>query len=207
MRFKIGLPWRAAGRALMVFAPVILSSVAPSSAQQRAPGFKAEYGQNTQSIVRISEADGVPVRKSIKIGLGKSVLIEFPNGVRDVMASNPAVVDAVVLSSNRVFLLGKAPGQSNAFFFSNKGEQLALIELNVDQEGDGLETLLRRVIPGSDIKVETLNQTVILTGHVKSPSEPRARFENIRAVHEPDDRELGVERQPHRGRRRAAIAT
>jgi pilus assembly protein CpaC len=179
MRFEIGFPWRAAARAFMVFSAIMMASGAPTSAQQRsADRFSAradrsdpELTKNTQSIVRISEAEGLPVRKSIKIGLGKSVLIEFPNGVRDVMASNPAVVDAVVLSSNRVFLLGKAPGQSNAFFFSNKGEQLALIELNVDQEGDGLETLLRRVIPGSEIKVETLNQTVILTGHVKSPSD------------------------------------
>jgi pilus assembly protein CpaC len=186
MRFKIGFPWRAAARVLMVLAPVLASVAPPASAQPRAAdrtmsqsdGMNSEYSKNTQSIVRIPETHGVPVHKSIKIGLGKSVLVEFPNGVRDVMASNPAVVDAVVLSSNRVFLLGKAPGQSNAFFFSNTGEQLALIELNVDQEGDGLETLLRRVIPGSDIKVETLNQTVILTGHVKSPSDS-ARAQRI----------------------------
>lgn len=187
MRSEIGFPWRAAARAIMVFAAV-LTSVAPTSAQPRAAdrlSVRADRGdpelsKNTQSIVRISESEGLPVRKSIKIGLGKSVLIEFPNGVRDVMASNPAVVDAVVLSSNRVFLLGKAPGQSNAFFFSNKGEQLALIELNVDQEGDGLEMLLRRVIPGSEIKVETLNQTAILTGRVKSPSDS-ARASRIAA--------------------------
>jgi pilus assembly protein CpaC len=187
MRSEIGFPWRAAARAIMVFAAV-LTSVAPTSAQPRAADRLSvradrgdpEFSKNTQSIVRISESEGLPVRKSIKIGLGKSVLIEFPNGVRDVMASNPAVVDAVVLSSNRVFLLGKAPGQSNAFFFSNKGEQLALIELNVDQEGDGLEMLLRRVIPGSEIKVETLNQTAILTGRVKSPSDS-ARASRIAA--------------------------
>ncbi len=187
MRSEIGFPWRAAARAIMVFAAV-LTSVAPTSAQPlaadrlsvRADRGDPELSKNTQSIVRISESEGLPVRKSIKIGLGKSVLIEFPNGVRDVMASNPAVVDAVVLSSNRVFLLGKAPGQSNAFFFSNKGEQLALIELNVDQEGDGLEMLLRRVIPGSEIKVETLNQTAILTGRVKSPSDS-ARASRIAA--------------------------
>ncbi len=187
MRSEIGFPWRAAARAIMVFAAV-LTSAAQTSAQSRAADRLSvradrsdpEFSKNTQSIVRISESEGLPVRKSIKIGLGKSVLIEFPNGVRDVMASNPAVVDAVVLSSNRVFLLGKAPGQSNAFFFSNKGEQLALIELNVDQEGDGLEMLLRRVIPGSEIKVETLNQTAILTGRVKSPSDS-ARASRIAA--------------------------
>ena len=33
----------------------------------------------------------------------------------------------------------------------------------------GFESLLNRIISGSSIKVETLNQTVILTGSVKSP--------------------------------------
>ncbi|HVZ03252.1 type II and III secretion system protein family protein [Hyphomicrobium sp.] len=164
-------------RALLILMPVMLMTTAGASAGPRMNGHFApgdgdpEMAKNTQSIVRIPETHGHPIHRSIKIGLGKSVLIEFPDGVRDVMASNPAVVDAVVLSSNRVFLLGKAPGQSNAFFFSTSGEQLALVEVSVDQEGDGLESLLHRVIPGSDIKVETLNQTVILTGHVKSPAD------------------------------------
>jgi len=181
MHFNFRFSWHAAARVLLVLAPLMVCAIATASADPRTAGrlssryqsndFDADGGKNTQSIVRLPESNGTPIHKSIKIGLGKSVLLEFPDGVRDVMASNPAVVDAVVLSSNRVFLLGKAPGQSNAFFFATSGEQLALIEINVDQEGDGLESLLHRVIPGSDIKVETLNQTVILTGHVKSPAD------------------------------------
>jgi pilus assembly protein CpaC len=181
MRFYFRFSWHAAARVLLVLAPLMVCAIATASADPRAAGrmapryqsndLESEAGKNTQSIVRLPESNGTPIHKSIKIGLGKSVLLEFPDGVRDVMASNPAVVDAVVLSSNRVFLLGKAPGQSNAFFFATSGEQLAMIEVDVDQEGDGLESLLHRVIPGSDIKVETLNQTVILTGHVKSPAD------------------------------------
>jgi len=181
MHSNFRFSWHAAARVLLVLAPLMVCAIATASADPRAAGrmpsryqsndFDADAGKNTQSIVRLPASNGTPIHKSIKIGLGKSVLLEFPDGVRDVMASNPAVVDAVVLSSNRVFLLGKAPGQSNAFFFATSGEQLAMIEVDVDQEGDGLESLLHRVIPGSDIKVETLNQTVILTGRVKSPAD------------------------------------
>ncbi len=123
-----------------------------------------------QSFIHIPDT-GVPVHKNIKIGLGKSVLIEFPRDVRDVMVSNPAAVDAVVLSSNRVFLLAKQIGDANAFFFDTQGEQFATMELYVQRETAGLQALLTRLIPGSTINVEVVNQTILLTGTVKSPSD------------------------------------
>jgi pilus assembly protein CpaC len=122
-----------------------------------------------QSFIRIEDTGGAPIHKSLKIGLGKSVLLEFPRPVRDVMVSNPAVVDAVVMSSNRVFLLAKGGGEANAFFFDTSGAQFATMELYIERETGGLEALLNRIITGASIKVEMLNQTVILTGTVKSP--------------------------------------
>ena len=124
-----------------------------------------------QSIIRVQDTGGAPVRKNIKIGLGKSALIEFPRDVRDVMVSNPAAVDAVVLSANRVFLLARKIGEANAFFFDTTGEQFATFEIFIERETAGLESLLNRLIVGSSIKVEMLNQTVVLTGSVKNPTD------------------------------------
>ncbi len=124
-----------------------------------------------QSFIRISDSEAMPVRRNLKIGLGKSVLIEFPRDIRDVMVSNPGAVDAVVLSSNRVFLLARKIGEANAFFFDTSGDQFATMELYIERETAALESLLNRTIPGSSIKVEMLNQTVVLTGHVKNPTD------------------------------------
>jgi pilus assembly protein CpaC len=172
MRIKFGFLCRTVACAVGLFVPSGLAVVATALAQ---PSSRAVVesdlgpGKDTQSIIRISDTGERSLHKSIKIGLGKSALIEFPRDVRDVMVSNPAVVDAVVLSSNRVFLLGKNQGESNAFFFDTSGAQFATIELYVERETSGLESMLNRIITGSSIKVETLNQTVILTGSVKSP--------------------------------------
>ena len=125
-------------------------------------------------MIRIADI-GVPVKRNVRVGLGKSVLVEFPRDVRDVMVSNPQAVDAVVLSANRVFLLARRIGESNAFFFDAKGEQFATLELFVERETAGLEAMLNRLIPGAAIKVEMLNQTVVLTGSVRSPADLRAR--------------------------------
>lgn len=131
-----------------------------------------------QSFIKISESEAIPVRKNIKLGLGKSVLVEFPRDVRDVMVSNPGAVDAVVLSSNRVFLLARKVGEANAFFFESNGDQAATFEIYIERETAGLENLLNRLIIGSSIKVEMLNQTVVLTGSVKNPTDA-TRASNI----------------------------
>jgi pilus assembly protein CpaC len=124
-----------------------------------------------QSLIRVPDNGGAPVQKNIKIGLGKSAMIEFPRDVRDVMVSNPAAVDAVVLSANRVFLLARTIGEANAFFFDASGEQFATFEIFIERETAGLEGLLNRLISGANIRVEMLNQTVVLTGTVKNPTD------------------------------------
>ena len=175
---KVGLLRRSLGAALLALigAASLATSIAAGPAN-RSPGDDVDPGRNIaaagahQSFIRITEADGVPVRKNMKIGLGKSVLIEFPRDIRDVMVSNPGAVDAVVLSSNRVFLLARKIGEANAFFFDTSGEQFATMELYIERETAALESLLNRTIPGSSIKVEMLNQTVVLTGHVKNPTD------------------------------------
>ncbi|MDX2287363.1 MAG: type II and III secretion system protein family protein [Hyphomicrobiaceae bacterium] len=130
------------------------------------------------SMLRIPDSHDIPVRRNVRIGLGKSVLVEFPRDVRDVLVSNPQAVDAVVLSANRVFLLARRIGEANAFFFDANGEQFATLELFVERETAGLEEMLNRLIPGSTIKVEMINQTVVLTGSVRNPADA-ARAANI----------------------------
>lgn len=186
MRKKVGLlaspmlgafVWMAAA----TFGPAGLA--VPAAANGNGGGATADAAaipsaNSHQSLIRIPDTGGAPVKKSIKIGLGKSALIEFPRDVRDVMVSNPAAVDAVVLSSNRVFLLARKIGEANAFFFDSTGEQFATFEIFIERETAGLESLLNRLITGSSIKVEMLNQTVVLTGSVKNPTDS-VRASNI----------------------------
>src|SRR5689334_13276861 len=175
MRINFGFTWRLALRVVALSVPGLLGTELASAQPPLYPtGMSARdiaAATDHQSVIRVEETRGTPIRKNIKIGLGKSVLLEFPRDVRDVMVSNPTAVDAVVLSSNRVFLLARKIGEANAFFFDSSGEQFATMELYVERETAGLESLLNRLIVGSNIKVEMLNQTVVLTGSVKSPTD------------------------------------
>jgi pilus assembly protein CpaC len=129
------------------------------------------FHSDHQSVLRVSEREGFPLHKGIKLGRNKSMLIEMPRELRDVIVSNPEIMDTVVQSSNRVYLIGKKVGQSNAFFFDSNGEQIAVFEVSIEHDTAVLDALFRRLIPGSNIKAEILNETIILTGSVRNPAD------------------------------------
>ncbi len=144
------------------------AAVAGVSQSAIANGLDAESAEH-QSVLRIKESDRLPQSRSIKVGKNKSMMIEMPRNLRDVMVSAPEIMDAVVQTSNRVHLIGKKVGQSNVFFFDEHGEQILILEVAVEPDTGMLDAMYRRLIPGSNIKSEILNETVILTGTVRSP--------------------------------------
>lgn len=148
----------------------------PSAAMARATTDTDRYGQpddstmgEHESVIHVADTPGIPVRKRIKIGAGKGALVEFPRPVKDVVVTNPGVVDATVMSSNRVFLMGRKFFEASVFFFDESGEQFATFDVYVERDMSGLESLLRRTIPGSHIHVEAINNSIVLTGSVRNP--------------------------------------
>jgi pilus assembly protein CpaC len=49
------------------------------------------------------------VARRLTVGLDKSMLVELPVDMKDVLVSNPEVLDAVVQSPRQVYLVGRAP--------------------------------------------------------------------------------------------------
>ncbi|PWK68380.1 type II and III secretion system protein family protein [Aminobacter sp. AP02] len=105
----------------------------------------------------------------VKLGLNKSVVIDLPSDAYDILVANPAVADAVTRTSRRIYLFGKAVGETNIFVFGPNGEQIVSLDLAVERDVAGLEDYIKRFIPGADIKVELLNDNVVLTGTVDTP--------------------------------------
>lgn len=122
-----------------------------------------------QSILQIRDSHQLPMTKAVTLARNKSLLIELPRDLRDVIVSNPEMIDAVVQTSNRVYLIGKTVGQANAFFFDSHGERILTLEVQIEVDTRPLDSLLRRFIPNSDIRTEVLNDTLILTGTVRNP--------------------------------------
>ncbi|TXR50114.1 type II and III secretion system protein family protein [Phyllobacterium endophyticum] len=119
------------------------------------------------NVVRLNQGQGV--NKRINLGLNKSLVVDLPADAYDILVANPAVADAVTRTARRIYLFGKQVGQTNIFVFGPNGEQLASFDLVIERDVAGLEDALKKYIPDSNIKVELMNDNVILTGSVQTP--------------------------------------
>jgi len=129
-----------------------------------APGLVEAKAANRTAGVTASVAT-----QRVKLGLNKSVVIDLPSDAYDILVANPAVADAVTRTARRIYLFGKSVGETNIFVFGPNGEQIVSLDLAVERDVAGLEDYLKRFIPSSEIKVELLNDNVVLTGSVDTP--------------------------------------
>ncbi len=123
------------------------------------------------TVLRIPANSQFPINKQINLGNGRSMMIQFPMELRDIMVSDPNKVDVILQSSDRVFLVAKSPGSANTFFFDAQGNQVATLEINIGSDLSSLDNLLRKLLPGSNVKSELAGASIVLTGSVRSPSD------------------------------------
>jgi pilus assembly protein CpaC len=124
----------------------------------------------SDTIIRISQS-GPGAKKTLKLGLNKAIVVDLPADAHDILVADPQMADAVTRTSRRIYLFGKAVGQTNIFVFGPGGEEIVSLDLVVERDIDGLEANLRRFLPESDIKVEIISDNIVLTGTVRTPQD------------------------------------
>ena len=128
-------------------------------------------GANDARLVKIDQGGLGKGSRSIVLGLNKAAIVELPVAARDVLVSNPAIVDAVVRTNRRTYLIGMAVGQTNAFFFNEAGQQILNLEIQVARDLSGLRDTLRQFFPKARIDAQAMNEHVVLSGMVANAAE------------------------------------
>ncbi|CAL78909.1 putative Pilus assembly protein cpaC [Bradyrhizobium sp. ORS 278] len=105
----------------------------------------------------------------LSLGIGKSVVVDFPQDVKDVLVADPKIANAVVRSAKRAYIIGAAIGQTNVVFFDGEGQQVAAYDIAIKRDLNGVRQALSQSIPG--VKIDGVGDGVILTGSVSSPVE------------------------------------
>ena len=105
----------------------------------------------------------------VQLGIGKSVVIDLPRDIKDVLVAEPKFANAVVRSTRRAYLIGVAVGQTNIYFFDAEGKQIAGFDVAVTRDLNGLRAMLGKMFP--EVRVDGLGEGVILTGSVANAAE------------------------------------
>lgn len=115
--------------------------------------------------------------QAISIEVNKSILVDLPTNVGEVIASAPQVATVVMRSKTRAVVQGLTGGDTNIFFLDGAGNNIAVLDIKVIQPrsdvGNALESAIARTIPGSAIRVESVlldgaTNRVVLSGTAAS---------------------------------------
>jgi pilus assembly protein CpaC len=167
-----GTPIGAAALAALVavLAPGLLAAFPRSAAA-------AELALDNQPQA-ISVAASDFGSRSVALGKGKSVVIDFPRDIKDVLVGNPKIANAVIRSSRRAYVIGNEVGQTNVFFFDAEGKQMAGLDIAVTRDLNGIRAAIKQVLPDSDIRVEGIGEAgVILSGFASSQAEAQQAYD------------------------------
>lgn len=115
--------------------------------------------------------DGQMSARFLSLGIGKSIVVDLPRDIKDVLVADPKIANAVVRSAQRAYIIGAAIGQTNIVFFDSAGQQIAAYDIAVKRDLNGARATLKQILPNSDIQIDGLGDGIVLTGTAANPLE------------------------------------
>ncbi len=146
---------------LAICVSAALLAVAPASA------VRAADGDDFARMGALSDATAQP----LQMGVGQSVIRDLPEEAGEIYVGDPSVANAIVRTAKRIYISGVANGHTSIFAMAKDGRRIASFQVSVGRAIGELTALLNVAVPGNEIRVRTVENTIILTGSVASAEE------------------------------------
>ena len=99
-------------------------------------------------------------KQAVTIDVNKSVIVDLPTNVGEVIATQPAIAAVVMRTKTRAIIEGVAAGDTNVFFIDPAGNNISVLDVTVQQPqsdvGTAIEAAIARNVPGSHVHVESI---------------------------------------------------
>ncbi len=122
-------------------------------------------------MMAVEQAQAAPMKRFLRLGLSKSTVVRLPRAASDILIGDPAVADAVIRSRKMVYIFAKKLGQTNIHFLDRNGNPILSLDIEVSKDPQALQKLINRVLPKSRIKVEMVEDQILLTGMAHTASD------------------------------------
>ena len=149
----------------------------PASAQQPVLLPKTKDSASTPAPDLLSIAPGTRTQR-FTMPVGKSIIVDLPEDATEIFIGKPEVANAVVRTARRIYVMAIARGPTTIFVLGPNGRQIATLEVNVIGRDIGeLSGILKTVMPDNDIRVQAVDDTIILTGSVASAADAQRAYD------------------------------
>ncbi|MES2297145.1 MAG: type II and III secretion system protein family protein [Pseudomonadota bacterium] len=130
----------------------------PAAPQPHQQGEPARGGPQCRAEV------GAPT--SLRLALGKSTLMHLPEPLANRTVGNPAIVQAMLVGPQTLYLVGAEIGSTN-MILESRGGRCSVVEVMVGIDPAALQASLQALLPEErNIKVGSAGDTLVLSGSV-----------------------------------------
>ena len=116
-------------------------------------------------------AGDIPAPRMIAIPLNKVHLVDLPEPVRDIVVANPEIVDTIVSTPQKVYLVARSLGATNLFFVGEDGDVVLHVAVQVKIDLSAVRAATGSLLPDANIGLKALNDNIVITGTVRSAKE------------------------------------
>jgi pilus assembly protein CpaC len=115
-------------------------------------------------------APGTAVAQSaeeLRLTAGKSIVIDYPEDIRQISTTDPAIVDATAITTREILLNAKGLGSATMVVWSASNQRM-FYNVTVDLNTESLKRILRDTFPNERIEVRNSGDSISLNGTVSS---------------------------------------
>ena len=122
------------------------------------------------SAARPGDMDGASLHAGeLEVPVNKSQVITADRPIARAMIGNPDIADVLPISGRSVYVLGKKLGTTSLTLYDAGNHVIAIMDVAVGPDVEGLRRQLAQLIPGQQIDVRLSNGSILLSGMVSDP--------------------------------------
>ncbi len=102
------------------------------------------------------------------VPVDKSQVLRVDQAYVDLLVGNNTIADVLPLTNQSIYVLGKKLGSTSLTIYGEKKKLLAVVDLVVTYDVEGLKAKLNEVLPGEPIEVRFAGNSIVLRGPVSN---------------------------------------
>ena len=105
------------------------------------------------------------------IPINKSQVLRLDVPLKDLLVGNAEIADVLALTDRSVYVLGKSIGSTSLTLYGADKQLIAVLDLVVSYDVDGLKAKLFEIMPEENIEVRVAAGSLLLSGVVSGSSQ------------------------------------
>ncbi|MBA4764269.1 MAG: type II and III secretion system protein family protein [Erythrobacter sp.] len=124
---------------------------------------------------------------TVDIAVNKSQVLTADTAIDRAMIGNEEIADILPVSSNSIYVLGKAVGTTSLTLYDRSNRVIAVMDISVGPDVAGLREQMGQLMPGQPVETRVSNGAIVLSGTV-SDAGAASRAIQLARAYAPEDK-------------------